>query len=127
MIKTLFFTVCIFYGGLSHAEWMYFGTDGDRVDYINKELQFNGDSVRFWVIQDYKKAETLDIIKSPFLSQKNLYEIDCAVNQFNIVVLEYYDKHMGQGEKIHFVAESSPNIDIEPDTFGEALKEFVCK
>jgi len=115
------------YCSLSHAQWMYFGTDDDRVDYINKELQFNGDSVRFWVIQDFKKAQTVDSVKAAFLSQKNMYEIDCAVNQFNIVVLEYYDKHMAQGEKIHFVAESSPNIEIEPDSFGEALREFVCK
>jgi hypothetical protein len=112
---------------LLRAEWMYFGTDGDRADYINKDLQFNGDSVRFWVIQDYKKAETLEDKNISYVSQKNLYQIDCADNQFKIIVLEYYDKHMGGGAKLFAVAEPGQSMDITPDTFGEALKEFVCK
>ena len=127
MFKYVFLVASVFYCSLSQAQWMYFGTDGDRADYINKDMQYSGDSVRFWVTQDFKKAEVLDSSKTPFLSQKNLYEIDCAENQFKIVVLEYYDKHMGQGEKIHVVAEPGRDIAIEPDTFGEALRDFVCR
>lgn len=110
-----------------HAQWAYFGTDGDRADYINKDMQFNGDSVRFWVLQDYKKAETLEDKNISYVSQKNLYQIDCADNLFTIIVLEYYDKHMGGGTKLFAVAEPGKSLDIAPDTFGDALKEFVCK
>ena len=113
--------------GFSLAKWVYFGNDGDRSDYINEELQFNGDSVRFWVVQDYKKPEALEGKNINYVSQKNLYQIDCADNLFSIIVLEYYDKHMANGSKLFYVAEPSKPMEIAPDTFGDALKEFVCK
>jgi len=73
-----------------HAQWMYFGTDGDRADYINKSFEIIEESVKFWVIQDFKSAQTLENNPLPFLSQKNQYDINCAENRFKILALNYY-------------------------------------
>jgi len=110
-----------------HAQWMYFGTDGDRADYINKSFEIIEESVKFWVIQDFKNAQTLENNPLPFLSQKNQYDINCAENRFKILALNYYDKHMAGGNKVFSVTEAGGSLEIEPDTFGEALRDFVCK
>jgi len=110
-----------------HAQWMYFGTDGDRADYINKSFEIIEESVKFWVIQDFKSAQTLENNPLPFLSQKNQYDINCAENRFKILALNYYDKHMAGGNKVFSVTEAGGSLEIEPDTFGEALRDFVCK
>lgn len=127
MKKTVIALALLCSSSFSLAQWVYFGNDGERSDYINKELQFNEDSVRFWVVQDYKKPEILEDKNISYVSQKNLYQIDCADNLFTIIVLEYYDKHMANGSKLFVVTEPSKPMEIAPDTFGDALKEFVCK
>ena len=114
MKKTMFALALLCSCGWLHAQWMHFGMDGDRTDYINKDLQFNGDSVRFWVLQDYKKAEALEGKNVSYASQKNLYQIDCSDNLFTIIVMEYYEKRMGSGAKLLVVTEPSKALEIEP-------------
>lgn len=120
--------LCLLFASLSvQAQWMYFGTDGDRADYLNKSLDISGPHVTFWVIQDFKSAQTLENNPVTFLSQKNQYDIDCSENRFKILALHYYDKHMAGGNKVFSVTEAGGSLEIEPDTFGEALREFVCQ
>ena len=127
-MKKYAIAVCLLVISLGvHAQWMYFGTDGDRADYINKSLEIIEESVKFWVIQDFKNAQILENNPLPFLSQKNQYDINCAENRFKIVALNYYDKHMAGGSKVFSVTEAGGSIEIEPDTFGEALRDFVCQ
>ena len=127
-MKKSWLAACLLFAGIgAHAQWMYFGTDGDRADYLNKSLDIQNESVKFWVIQDFKSAQTLENYPVSFLSQKNQYDINCAENRFKIVSLHYYDKHMANGNKVFSVTEAGGSLEIEPDTFGEALRDFVCQ
>ena len=127
-MKKTWFAACLLLASFgAHAQWMYFGTDGDRADYINKSLDIQDASVKFWVIQDFKSAQTLENNPLPFLSQKNQYDINCAENRFKIISLHYYDKHMAAGNKVFSVTEAGGSLEIEPETFGEALRDFVCQ
>jgi hypothetical protein len=45
-MKKSCFAACLLLASFgAHAQWMYFGTDGDRADYINKSLDIQDASV----------------------------------------------------------------------------------
>jgi hypothetical protein len=108
------------------ADWM--SVDGtDDLDAYVDLTTFNreGDSVRMWVIFDYKKAG--QIRKGKYLSSKMQDEYDCNLERRRRLFLSVHSGHMGGGKVILADDKEGDWRPIAPKSTGEKLWRTACE
>jgi len=113
------------------AAWLVLGNvaaNGGFTFYADMtSITKNGNTVKMWVLEDFKTAQT-SIASKPFHSGKLQYEYDCKYKQHRILAFTGFSGNMGNGEVVHSFPESESDkwLQIKPESVGEVLWKFAC-
>jgi hypothetical protein len=110
------------------AEWVRVDHNNDRgvTTYINFfTIRKSGDTVKMWILSDYKKAQELPYLPL-YLSIKSQNEFNCKEEQMKKLNASYHAKNMGGGKIIY--SDKSPDnwSPVSPDSIDRKLWKFAC-
>lgn len=111
------------------AEWVRVDHKNDKgvTTYINFfTIQKSKDTVKIWIVSDYKKAQELPYLPL-YMSIKRQNEFNCKKEQMKKLYASYHVKNMGEG-KIIFSDKSPDNWStVSPNTIDRKLWKFACE
>ena len=109
------------------AEWVKVGDSVVATPYADiATIRKNGDSVRMWVLDDYKNP--VQVGSDPaFLSRKSQYEFDCKEGNLRQLTVSFHSENMGKGLVIYFHDNKSPQWEaVPPDSVAEGEWKIAC-
>lgn len=108
------------------ADWTLSG-QADRFDsYVDATTRRpSGNTVRMWVMTDYKAAEKNSAGRE-FLSDKILYEFDCAAETLRTIAWINYSGQMGAGQTVNSSEAPGNMRNVVPGSIGEAHFRTAC-
>jgi hypothetical protein len=115
------------------AEWVLVaGNDTVQVFVDKSSIALRGQYFQAWSMEDYLSPQTTRDGGKPYLSTKVLAHYDCQSRRRMMLHLVDYAQSQGAGSVVEsFTASleqtSGQMHDVDPDTFGEAQLNYVCK
>lgn len=127
MNRVLLALALTFYAASAMAEWVKVGDSVGVTPYADiATIRKNGDSVRMWVLDDYKNPVQMGS-NPAFLSHKSQYEFDCKEGNLRELTGSFHSENMGKGLVIYFHDYKSPEWEaVPPDSIAEGEWKIAC-
>ena len=109
MVKNLITILFIIFPLTSAGELVKYKEDKDSATYLlTDSLEFtSNDSVVLWTLVDFEQSD------KDFRSMTTLFEFKCSPpKQYKILRMEFYNKNMAEGDKLHTEDSSNPNSEL---------------
>ena len=110
------------------AEWDKLVEDDEEalVVYVDPTtIHKNGNSVKMWVLSDYKEPQELAFLPL-YMSIKSQYEFNCKEGQAKELYASYHAKNMGGGKVIYSDKIPENWSPVSPDSLDKELWKFAC-
>jgi len=110
------------------AEWVRvdYNSDKGATTYVNFfTIRKSGDTVKMWILLDYKKAQELAFLPL-YMSIKRQSEFNCKEEQMKELYASYHAKNMGGGKVIY--SDNNPDnwSTVSPDSIDRELWKYAC-
>jgi hypothetical protein len=120
----LLITLLLLSSGPAYGEWVWIDKDAQAGStlYVDFDtIRRKGDLVKLWALYD------IDTVKadSP-LSFKELREFDCTEERHRLLAGSVYSEHMGKGNVVQSISETSTWYPVEPDSIPQKLWKAAC-
>src|SRR5262245_21750804 len=122
----LLITLLTLSSGPAYGEWVAIGsTDDGMTAYANPDtIRRKEDTVKIWVIFDFKTTQTLT--GHLILSSKGEEEYDCNVKRRRVLTSSGFSGNMGGGKVVWRNSDETKWEPVVPESIGQTLWEFTC-
>ena len=104
------------------AEWTRVGETDEFVKYVDiATIRRNGNLVKMWVLQDFKRLQ-----KEGHFSDISLMEYDCSEERGRFFAYSIYDGKMGGGRSLRTSDGPLRWSQIFPNSIGETQWKIAC-